>query len=215
MRLILLGAPGSGKGTQAVKISKKLNIPHISTGDIIRDNIRNETEFGKKSKALIQKGMLVTDDIAIEIIKERLIEDDCANGFILDGFPRTICQAEILDKIISKLGHKVDKVIYIYVADEQIIKRISGRRVCLKCNKSYHLIFNPTKDEGLCDECKIKVIQRDDDTEEIVRNRLITFHQQTEPLIKFYEKTNKLVTVSGEVTIKETTFEIFKVLGIN
>ncbi|HEY9060287.1 MAG TPA: adenylate kinase [Pseudobacteroides sp.] len=214
MKLILLGAPGAGKGTQATKLSQKLSIPHISTGDIFRNNIKNSTELGKKAKEYIDKGMLVPDELTISIVKDRLMQDDCKNGFILDGFPRTIPQAEYLEKALNEMGTDIDHVVNVSVADEEIIKRMSGRRVCTNCGATFHTVFNPTKKDGICDNCNASVIQRDDDKEETVISRLKTYHEQTEPLIGFYSKRGKLLTVIGREEIEETSKAVIKVLGV-
>ncbi|MDQ2087602.1 adenylate kinase [Herbivorax sp. ANBcel31] len=213
MRLIILGAPGAGKGTQAVNLSKKYNVPHISTGDIFRSNIKNGTELGKKAKEYIDKGLLVPDDVTIGIVEDRLTQSDCKDGFILDGFPRTIEQAEKLDAILEGMKVKLDKVLNIHVPDSQIVKRMSGRRVCPKCGISYHTKYKPTTTEGVCDSCKSDVIQREDDKEETVKQRLETYHKQTEPLIEYYTKKGSLVTVTGQEKIEDTTNEVIKALG--
>lgn len=168
MRLILLGAPGAGKGTQAEYLSKRFSIPHISTGDILRENVKNETELGKKAKEYMDKGLLVPDEIVIEIVKDRLSKEDCKNGFLLDGFPRTIAQAEALDKVLEELGQKIDKVLNIEVPDEKILERMSGRRICKNCGASFHVIYRPPQKEGVCDVCGGELYQREDDKEETV-----------------------------------------------
>ncbi|HHV95098.1 MAG TPA: adenylate kinase [Clostridiaceae bacterium] len=215
MRLVLLGAPGAGKGTQADILKEKFGIPHISTGDIFRSNIKNNTELGKKAKEYIEKGLLVPDEITVNIVKNRLEEEDCKRGFILDGFPRTIPQAEFLDKILAELNMNLDYVLNIHVPDEELVKRLSGRRVCQKCGKSYHVIYNPPSLENICDDCGSNLIQRDDDKEETVLNRLKTYHQQTEPLIEYYKNQGKLVTAIGQEKIEDTTKEVLKALGVN
>jgi len=172
MRLVLLGAPGAGKGTQAVVISQKYNVPHISTGDIFRSNIKNGTELGRKAKEYIDKGLLVPDELTVDIVKDRISQPDCKAGFILDGFPRTIYQAERLDEILKELNVELDCALNIYVPDEEIIKRMSGRRVCSKCGMSYHIVYNQPKVENICDSCNGELIQRDDDKEETVIQRL-------------------------------------------
>lgn len=212
MRLVLLGAPGAGKGTQAVILSEKYNIPHISTGDIFRSNIKNNTELGKKAKEYIDKGLLVPDELTIDIVKDRINKPDCSDGFILDGFPRTIFQAQELDKILEGMGIELDCVLNIDVSDEKIIKRISGRRVC-QCGKTYHILNNPPKKEGICDSCNGELFQREDDREETVIQRLETYHKQTEPLIEYYEKSGKLVTVEGRESIDDTTKEVLDALN--
>lgn len=214
MRLVLLGAPGAGKGTQAVILSEKLNIPHISTGDIFRNNIKNKTELGKKAEEYITKGLLVPDEITVDLMKDRLKEDDCKNGFILDGFPRNIAQAEALDKYLNEMGIKLDCALNIHVDDEEIIERISGRRVCQNCGKSYHVKYNPPAVNGECDDCKSKLIQRDDDKEETVIKRLETYHKQTEPLIEYYQKKGLLKTVIGQEKVEDTTREVMKALEL-
>lgn len=201
MKLILLGAPGAGKGTQAEIICEKYNISTISTGNIIRAAIKNGTEMGLKAKACVDAGKLVSDDVVIGIIKERLAESDCKNGFVLDGFPRTIPQAEALDN----MGIEIDKVLSIEVADDKIIKRMSGRRVCLKCGATYHIEDKKPKVEGICDQCGEKIVQRVDDAPETVLDRLKVYHEQTEPLKGYYAKTGKLITVEGQDELSETT----------
>ncbi len=214
MRLILLGAPGAGKGTQATMLSEKLNIPHISTGDIFRYNIKNGTELGIKAKEYIDKGLLVPDELTISIVKDRLLKEDCKNGFILDGFPRTIPQAEYLEDALESMNVKLDTVLNIYVPDEGIIERMSGRRVCPSCGASFHLIFNPSKVSGVCDGCGANTIQREDDKEETVLSRLKTYHAQTEPLIDFYKGKGKLLNVIGQDQVEMTSKEVLKVLGV-
>jgi adenylate kinase len=214
MRLVILGAPGAGKGTQAVKLSGKLQIPHISTGDIFRSNIKNETPLGKQAKQYIDRGDLVPDDITIGIVKDRLQQEDCANGFILDGFPRTIAQAESLDRILEEMGTALDHVLNICVEDAKIIERLSGRRVCPKCNMTYHVSFDETAREGICGKCGGQLVQRDDDREETVLNRLKTYHNQTEPLIGYYRTKGILLEVLGQEKIEDTTAGVYRVLGI-
>ncbi|HAN44205.1 MAG TPA: adenylate kinase [Ruminococcaceae bacterium] len=201
MKLILLGAPGAGKGTQAEIICEHLNIPAISTGNIIREALKNGTEMGLKAKSFIEEGKLVPDEVVIGIIKERLANDDCKGGFILDGFPRTVPQAEALDA----MGIVIDKVIDIEVADEKIEQRLSGRRVCEKCGASYHIDFKPSKVEGVCDKCDGKLVIRKDDQPETVRERLHIYHEQTEPLKDYYAKKGKLCIVQGQEEVENTT----------
>ena len=208
MNLILLGAPGAGKGTQAEKIVEKYNIPAISTGNIIRAALKNGTEMGLKAKAYMDAGSLVPDEVVIGIIKDRLKEDDCKNGFILDGFPRTIPQAQALED----MGIIIDKVVDIEVPDEIITARLSGRRVCAKCANSYHLIYKKPKVEGVCDACGGELIQRKDDAPETVQARLVEYHEMTEPLKDFYEKLGKLVIVEGQENVEETTKLVFEAL---
>lgn len=214
MRLVILGAPGAGKGTQAALISEKINIPHVSTGDIFRSNIKNGTDLGKKAKEFIDKGLLVPDELTIDIVKDRLGQEDCKNGFILDGFPRTIPQADYLENALNEMGTALDAVLNIYVADEEIIKRMSGRRVCSGCGVSYHVIFNPSRVQGVCDICGAATVQREDDKEDTVLNRLQTYHKQTEPLIEYYRKMNKLVTANGQEKVEDTSKEVMKALGV-
>ena len=208
MKLILLGAPGAGKGTQAEVICKALNIPAISTGNIIREALAQGTEMGLKAKSFMDAGQLVPDDVVIVIIKERLAKDDCANGFILDGFPRTIPQAEALDA----MGVIIDKVIDIEVPDEKIAARMSGRRVCKDCGSSYHLEYKAPKAEGVCDACDGELIQRKDDAPETVLDRLAVYHKQTEPLKDYYSKKGILRIVEGQEEIADTSALTLKAL---
>jgi len=208
MRLILLGAPGAGKGTQAEIICEKLSIPAVSTGNIIREAVKNGTEMGRKAKAFIDSGKLVPDDVIISIIKERLSEPDCKNGFILDGVPRTVAQAEA----IEKMGIVIDKVIDIEVADEAIVKRLSGRRVCASCGASYHTVYKPSADPTKCDRCGGELIIRKDDEPATVLERLAVYHEQTEPLKDFYAARGKLAVVDGQEDVADTTALVFKAL---
>lgn len=201
MNLILLGAPGAGKGTQAEVICKALNIPTISTGNMLREAVKNGTKSGLEAKSFMDSGKLVPDEVVIGILKDRIAEDDCKNGFILDGFPRTVPQAEALDN----MGVAIDKVVEIYVPDEKIKQRLSGRRVCESCGNSYHIDFKPTKVEGVCDACGGKTVIRKDDEPETVNNRLAVYHEQTAPLKGYYEKQGKLVTVEGQEEVSETS----------
>lgn len=201
MKLILLGAPGAGKGTQAEVISQHLNIPTISTGNIIREALKSGTEMGMKAKEYMDSGKLVPDDVVIGIIKDRLAQDDCANGFILDGFPRTIPQAEALDR----MGIVIDKVIDIEVADETIARRVSGRRVCPACGASYHVDYKRSAVEGVCDKCGDTLVQRKDDHPDTVRERLHVYHEQTEPLKSYYAAQGKLTIVEGQEEVADTT----------
>ena len=211
MKLILLGAPGAGKGTQAEIISEKYNIPTISTGNIIRAALKNGTEMGLKAKSYIDAGNLVPDDIVIGIIKERLAESDCANGYILDGFPRTIPQAEALDE----LGFAIDAALSIEVADSEIVKRMSGRRVCEKCGASYHTEYKKPAVEGVCNLCEGKLVIRKDDEPETVKNRLDVYHEQTEPLKDYYKNCGKLICVEGQDKVKDTTALVLSALESN
>ena len=208
MKLILLGAPGAGKGTQAEKICEKLNIPAISTGNIIRAALKNGTEMGLKAKSYMDAGQLVPDEVVIGIIKDRLKDDDCKNGFILDGFPRTIPQAQSL----VDMGIDIDKVIDIEVPDEKITKRMSGRRVCSKCANSYHMEYKKPKVEGICDACGGELVQRKDDAPETVQARLVEYHEMTEPLKGFYENLGKLRIVEGQEEVADTTKLVFAAL---
>ncbi len=201
MNLILLGAPGAGKGTQAEVISEALSIPQISTGNMLREAVKNGTEYGLKAKAAMEAGALVSDEIVIGILKDRIAQDDCAKGFILDGFPRTVPQAEALDA----MGVQIDKVLEIFVPDETIKERVSGRRVCEGCGASYHIMFKPSKTEGTCDKCGAATIIRKDDKPEVVLDRLATYHAQTEPLKDYYAKQGKLDTVIGQEEVADTT----------
>lgn len=214
MKIVLLGAPGAGKGTQAKALSDKLSVPHISTGDIFRANIKGNTPLGVKAKEYIDKGELVPDELTVEIVKERLLNPDCVNGFILDGFPRTIPQAEYLDKVINDMKIELDATLLINVKDADIIERMSGRRTCPNCGASYHVTYNPTKVEGICDVCNTPVIQRADDAPETVLSRLETYHKQTQPLISYYEKAGKLKVAEGADEVEQTTARVYKVLGI-
>ena len=210
MRLILLGAPGAGKGTQAEIICEKLSIPNISTGNIIREAMKNGTEMGVKAKAAVESGKLVSDDVVIGIIRERLADDDCKNGFILDGFPRTIPQAEALDK----LGVEIDCVVDINVKDDVIAARLGGRRVCPTCGASYHIDYKKPEKKGVCDHCGAELVQRKDDAHEIVLERLAVYHEQTEPLKNYYQQSGKLKSVPGQDKVEDTTKLIFEALGI-
>ena len=208
MNLILLGAPGAGKGTQAEIICEHLHIPAISTGNMLREAISNGTETGLKAKSFMDSGKLVPDEVVIEILKDRISKDDCKNGFILDGFPRTVPQAEALDT----MGVRIDKVIDIEVADEKIMQRLSGRRVCEKCGASYHVDYKPPSKEDVCDKCDGRTVQRKDDHPDTIRERLRVYHEQTEPLKGYYEKTGKLVIVEGQEEVKDTTALTLKAL---
>lgn len=213
MKIIMLGAPGAGKGTQAIKIAEKYSIPHISTGDIFRANIKNGTTLGKKAKTYMDKGLLVPDELVVDLVVDRLNQEDCVNGCVLDGFPRTIPQAEALDKALTEMGESVDYVINIAVPDENIVRRMSGRRACLECGATYHIVHAPSKNEGVCDNCHGKLILRDDDKAETVQKRLNVYHEQTQPLIDYYTNKNILVTVDGTIDIDDVFAEIVRVLG--
>ena len=213
MKIIMLGAPGAGKGTQAKMIAEKFSIPHISTGDIFRANIKNGTELGKKAKEYMDKGQLVPDELTVEILLDRVANEDCKNGYVLDGFPRTIPQADVLDKELTKLGDKVDFAINVDVPDENIVRRMSGRRACLKCGATYHIEHIPPKKEGICDTCGSELVQRDDDKPETVQNRLSVYHEQTQPLIDYYNQKNILKTVDGTKDMQEVFSDIVNILN--
>ena len=210
MNIIFFGAPGAGKGTQAEKVSEKLNIPTISTGAIIRAAIKAGTDMGKSAQSFIEKGNLVPDEVVIGIIKDRLEEDDCKGGFILDGFPRTIPQAEALDR----MGVRIDAVLELYVSDDEIVSRMSGRRVCPKCGATYHTKFNPSTAGENCDKCGEKLSIRKDDAPEVVKSRLVVYHEETEPLKEFYSAKGLLKTVVGQEQLSDTTKLTFEALGI-
>ena len=205
MRLILLGPPGAGKGTQAKRVIEEFYIPHISTGDIFRKNIKEKTELGQKVEGLLAEGKLVPDELTIEIVWDRLDQEDCKNGFLLDGFPRTIPQAEALDEGLAKRGLKLDRVLNIDVDKDSLVKRLSGRRVCPNCGASYHIDNNPPKVEGICDVCQTPVIQREDDKEQTVLDRIKVYDSQTKPLVDFYNKQDLVFTVDGTLPIDEIT----------
>ncbi|WP_404450882.1 adenylate kinase [Virgibacillus necropolis] len=201
MNLILMGLPGAGKGTQAEKISEKYNIPHISTGDMFRLAIKEGTDLGKKANAFMDQGDLVPDEVTIGIVEERLRKDDCQNGFLLDGFPRTIAQAEALQSLLANMDEDIDYVLHVDVPEEQLVKRLTGRRICPTCGATYHVMYNPPKEEGICDKDDSELIQRKDDTPETVRNRLDVNINQTKPLLDFYQEKGYLVTVDGDKEI--------------
>ena len=213
MKIIMLGAPGAGKGTQAKKIAEKYQIPHISTGDIFRANIKGGTELGMKAKTFMDQGMLVPDEITIGMLMDRIGQEDCINGYVLDGFPRTIPQAESLTKALAERGEKVDYAINVDVPDENIINRMSGRRACLGCGATYHITFNPPVKEGICDTCGQELVLRDDDKPETVKKRLDVYHQQTQPLIDYYKNAEVLAEVDGTQPM-DTVFQgIVEILG--
>lgn len=213
MKLIMLGAPGAGKGTQAKMIAEAYGIPHISTGDIFRANIKNNTELGRKAKEYMDQGLLVPDELVVDLVADRLQQEDAKKGFVLDGFPRTIPQAEALDAALDKMGTKMDYAIEVDVPDQNIIRRMSGRRACVGCGATYHIVTIPPKVEGICDTCGASLILRDDDKEETVLRRLEIYHEQTQPLIDYYNKQNILVSVDGTMGVHEIKDAIVKILG--
>jgi adenylate kinase len=213
MRLILMGPPGSGKGTQAAFISRELEIPHISTGDMFRKAISDSTPLGSKAKEYLDSGRLVPDEITIGIVKERLAERDCRQGFLLDGFPRTVAQAEALDEILKGMNIELDAVIDIQVPREEILKRLTGRRMCRECGASYHVVFSPPADAGRCDKCGGELYQRQDDTEETINKRLDVYHEQTQPLIDYYAKQGLLKNINGNQEIQQVLKDIGESLG--
>lgn len=213
MNLILLGAPGAGKGTQATGLSEILNIPHISTGEIFRDNIRRNTELGKLADTYISKGELVPDNVTVQIVKDRISQIDCSKGFILDGFPRTIAQAEMLEDILTTEGKNIDKVVNIVIDDEAVVKRLSNRIVCPSCGETYHLEFNPVEDNK-CKKCGEQLVHRDDDKPDVIRNRIAAYHRQTEPLVEFYRSKGKLMNVFSESSIEESLQNTLYALGL-
>ena len=213
LRLILLGPPGAGKGTQASAIVEKYNIPHISTGDIFRENIKKGTELGEKAKEYMDKGLLVPDELVISIVEDRLQQEDCKNGFLLDGFPRTLNQGEALDEVLSKMGLNLNRVVNLDVGKEILIERAIGRRICKDCGEVFHIKFNPSKKEGVCDNCGGKLYQRDDDTVETVEKRIEVYHKQTEPLIDYYNKKGLILNVDGSKDKNLLFEEIVKALS--
>ena len=213
MKIIMLGAPGAGKGTQAKKIAEKYSIPHISTGDIFRANIKNGTELGIKAKEYIDQGLLVPDELVVDLVVDRLKQEDCNLGCVLDGFPRTIPQAEALDAALGETSQMVDYAINVEVPDENIVNRMSGRRACVSCGATYHIVYAPTKVENICDTCQGELILRDDDKPETVQKRLNVYHEQTQPLIDYYTKKNILVEVDGTQDIEDVFAAIVRALG--
>ena len=213
MKIVMLGAPGAGKGTQAKMIASKYQIPHISTGDIFRANIKNGTELGKKAKSYMDQGLLVPDELTVDLVIDRLANDDCKNGYILDGFPRTIPQAEALDAALAKLGEKMDYAIDVDVPDENIVSRMSGRRACTGCGATYHIVYNPSKKGDCCEVCGEKLILRDDDKPETVQKRLNVYHEQKQPLIDYYTKQGILKAVDGTQDMNDVFTAITNILG--
>ncbi|MBP5276007.1 MAG: adenylate kinase [Lachnospiraceae bacterium] len=212
MKIIMLGAPGAGKGTQAKKIAEKYGLPHVSTGDIFRANIKNGTPLGIEAKKYMDEGKLVPDELTVKILLDRVAQDDCKNGYILDGFPRTIPQAEVLDKALTELNDKIDYAIDVEVPDENIINRMGGRRACLACGATYHVVFNAPKKEGICDACGKELVLRDDDAPETVKKRLDVYHEQTQPLIDFYNKKGILKEVDGTKEMNDVFNAIVSIL---
>lgn len=213
MKIIMLGAPGAGKGTQAKRIAEKYGIPHISTGDIFRANIKEGTELGMKAKEFMDQGLLVPDEVTIGMLLDRIKKEDCVNGYVLDGFPRTIPQAESLTKALEEMGQKIDYAVDVDVPDENIVSRMSGRRACITCGATYHVQFAPPKAEGICDKCGAELVLRDDDKPETVQKRLDVYHEQTQPLIDYYTKAGILRTVDGTVDIDDVFQAIVDILG--
>ncbi|MCI9426853.1 MAG: adenylate kinase [Eubacterium sp.] len=213
MKIIMLGAPGAGKGTQAKQIADKFQIPHISTGDIFRANIKEGTELGTKAKAFMDKGELVPDELTVQLVVDRIAKDDCKRGFVLDGFPRSIPQAEVLDETLAKMGEKMDYAIDVDVPDENIVNRMGGRRACVNCGATYHIVNVPTKVEGICDKCGSETILRDDDKPETVQKRLSVYHTQTQPLIEYYKKQGILKSVDGTLPMADVFKAIERILG--
>lgn len=213
MKIIMLGAPGAGKGTQAKMIAEKYHIPHISTGDIFRANIKNGTGLGMEAKKYMDQGLLVPDELTVKILLDRVAQADCKDGYVLDGFPRTIPQAQVLDKALNELGDAIDYAVNVDVPDENIVKRMSGRRACLACGATYHVEHIPPKQEGICDTCGQELVLRDDDKPETVLNRLKVYHDQTQPLIDFYTAKGVLRTVDGTVDMQDVFSAIVDILG--
>ncbi len=213
MNFVFLGMPGAGKGTQAKIISKKYNIPHISTGDILREAVANKTELGLKAKKYMDEGALVPDELVVSLVEERLKQPDCEKGFILDGFPRNVEQAKVLEEMLQKIGKNLDAVFFFSLKEDVVVKRLTARRVCSKCGAVYNMIYNPPKVEGVCDLCGGKLIIRDDDKEEVVRNRLKTYNKDTAPLIQFYMDKGLLHTIDASLSVEEVTKEIEKYIN--
>ena len=213
MKIIMLGAPGAGKGTQAKRIAEKYGIPHISTGDIFRANIKEGTELGMKAKEFMDQGLLVPEQVTIGMLLDRIKKEDCVNGYVLDGFPRTIPQAESLTKALEEMGQKIDYAVDVDVPDENIVSRMSGRRACITCGATYHVQFAPPKAEGICDKCGAELVLRDDDKPETVQKRLTVYHEQTQPLIDYYRRAGVLVSVDGTQSMDQVFESIVKIFG--
>ncbi|MDD6352038.1 MAG: adenylate kinase [Lachnospiraceae bacterium] len=212
MKIVMLGAPGAGKGTIASRLSVKYGIPHISTGDIFRANIKNGTELGKKAKFYMDQGLLVPDELTCDLVMDRISQDDCKKGFILDGFPRTIPQAEALTDALDEKDEQMDYALNVILSDDKIVKRMSGRRTCPKCGAVYHIVTLPPKKEGICDKCGSALVQRADDSEETVKKRLEVYHEQTEPLIEYYHRAGIIVEVSGDAGADQEVDRLSEVL---
>lgn len=213
MKIIMLGAPGAGKGTQAIKIAEKYKIPHVSTGDLFRSNISQNTQLGMEAKQYMDAGKLVPDELTVRMLLDRVSQDDCKNGYVLDGFPRTIAQAEVLEQEVEKLHDKIDYAINVEVPDENIVKRMGGRRACTKCGATYHIEHVPPKKEGICDNCGSELVLRSDDAPETVQKRLDVYHEKTQPLIDFYAKRGILKQVDGTKDMQAVFDDIVKILG--
>lgn len=213
MKIVMLGAPGAGKGTQAKMIAEEYGIPHVSTGDIFRANVSKGTQLGVEAKKYMDQGLLVPDELTVKILLDRVAKEDCAGGYVLDGFPRTIPQAQVLDEALEKLGEKLDYAIDVDVPDENIVRRMSGRRACLKCGATYHVEHIPPKKEGICDDCGSELVLRDDDRAETVSNRLKIYHDQTQPLIDYYTQKGILKTVDGTMDMKDVFGAIKNILA--
>ncbi len=213
MKIIMLGAPGAGKGTQAIKIAERYGIPHISTGDLFRSNIGQNTELGKEAKQYMDAGKLVPDDLTVRMLFDRVAKDDCKNGYVLDGFPRTIAQAEVLETEVQKRNETIDYAIDVDVPDENIVKRMGGRRACTKCGATYHLVHVPPKKEGICDQCGSELVLRSDDAPETVQKRLSVYHEQTQPLIDFYQARGILHEIDGTQDMEKVFADIVSILG--
>ncbi|MGF7186125.1 adenylate kinase [Desulfitispora alkaliphila] len=213
MRVLLMGPPGAGKGTQAEKLVDRFNIPHISTGDMFRSAIKEGTELGKKAKEFMDQGKLVPDEVTIGIVKERLEQSDCEKGFLLDGFPRTTAQAEALDGILAELKIELDAVVDIQVSREKLLERLTGRRVCKDCGSAYHVVFNPSEQDGKCNKCGGELYQRSDDNEETAAKRLDVYTEQTEPLIRYYQDQGKLIEINGDQPMEAVLADVVRLLG--
>ena len=214
MRLILIGAPGVGKGTQAIKLCERLGLPHLSTGDIFRSHMRYESDLGRKVKSFISKGRLVPDEIIFEIVLHRIELDDCKEGFVWDGFPRTLKQAMYFDELLNVKKSKIDKAINLVVSEEIIVTRMTGRRICESCGASYHIVYIPPKQLGSCDLCQGSLVHREDDTDETVKQRIEIYHAQTEPILQYYREKGILLDVFGKDDVTETAHEIYRMLGV-